>query len=86
MKFELTPLELRRSEKFRKKQNKKTIRLEKRDKKLRKNPAAQECWDGGYPYNTDYEYIFTPTSIGLAVKIKNKYTGDSKNITDYGSW
>ena len=33
-----------------------------------------------------YEYIFTPTGIGMAVEIKSEKSGIKIDVTDYDSW
>ncbi len=45
---------------------------------------------GKYPYYGAIagavQYIFTPTSIGVAVKVKYTPTGEEINLTDYDEW
>lgn len=31
-------------------------------------------------------YLFTPTTIGLVIEVKNNYTGEMTNLTDYDEW
>lgn len=31
-------------------------------------------------------YSFTPTGLGVVVKVKEYYTGEELNLTDYDSW
>ncbi len=33
-----------------------------------------------------YTYSFTPTSIGLVVKVKDAITGEEIDLTDYDMW
>jgi hypothetical protein len=33
-----------------------------------------------------YSYIYTPTSIGLCVSIRNNATKEEQNLTDYSDW
>lgn len=33
-----------------------------------------------------YSYIFTPTSLGLCVSIRNNLTKEEKNLTDFSDW
>jgi hypothetical protein len=46
--------------------------------------------DGKYPYygaiGGAVQYIFIPTSIGVAVKAKFTPTGEEINLTDYDEW
>lgn len=49
-----------------------------------------ESWDMGYPYygaiGGAYEFRICPTSLGEAIYIKNTYTGEELNLTDYSNW
>lgn len=57
-----------------------------------KNPPAhvKECWDAGYPYGGaaggSLTYSFTPTSLGVSVKVHNAHTGESIDLSDYENW
>lgn len=57
-----------------------------------KNPPAhvRECWDAGYPYGGaaggSLTYSFTPTSLGVSVKVHNAHTGESIDLSDYWNW
>lgn len=46
--------------------------------------------DGKYPYfgacGGNLQYIFTPTSIGVSVVVKNVYLDEALDVTDYDSW
>ncbi len=33
-----------------------------------------------------FSYIFTPTSIGTCVSIRDQVSGAEENITDFGDW
>ena len=33
-----------------------------------------------------YTYSFTPTSIGLVIKVKNGITNNTIDLTDYDNW
>lgn len=33
-----------------------------------------------------FSYIFNPTGIGLAIIVKDAYSGEEKNVTDFSSW
>lgn len=37
-------------------------------------------------HNSNFEYTFIPTAIGVKIRIKCKSCGKSKDITDYSSW
>lgn len=57
-----------------------------------KNPDAfmVSCWDAGHPYygaiGGSDTFSFTMTSIGNVVKVRNSYTNEEINLTDYDSW
>ena len=38
------------------------------------------------PYPAKYTYMFTPTGIGIGVKVRCNYCGEIKDITDYELW
>jgi hypothetical protein len=46
--------------------------------------------DGKYPYygaiGGGIQYIFNPTSIGVAVRVKYLPTGEEIDLTDYDEW
>jgi hypothetical protein len=48
----------------------------------------ESCWDEGYPYcgaiGIAETYEFTPTSIGLIVKVK--YKDAEIDLTEYDNW
>lgn len=49
-------------------------------------------WIAGHPrlysgaVGGRYQYIFTPTSIGVCVEVRDQMTQESLNVTDYDSW
>lgn len=50
----------------------------------------ESCWEAGFPYTGatggDLTYSFTPTSIGVMVKIRNGLTNDTLDVTDWENW
>lgn len=46
----------------------------------------KKCRPKGREVYAPYSYIFTPTGIGVAVKIVCPYCGENKDITDVGCW
>lgn len=50
----------------------------------------QMCWDAGHPYygaiGGSDTFSFCMTSIGNVVKVRNSYTEEEINLTDYDSW
>jgi hypothetical protein len=49
-----------------------------------------QSWDMDYPYYGAiagaYEWRICPTSLGSVIYIKNTYTGEELNLTDYSEW
>jgi hypothetical protein len=50
----------------------------------------QLCWEDGYPYGGatggGLTYSFTHTPIGTVVKVKNNFTNQEIDLTDYQNW
>lgn len=50
----------------------------------------RSCWDEGYPYTGaiggGLTYSFSPTSIGMVVKVHYALTGATVDLTDYDLW
>jgi len=86
--FSLTP----------KQQQKLNVWLEEQEKILlqkQKLSMSESDWkdltsDGEYPYygaiGGGIQYIFNPTSIGVAVSVKYLPTGEEIDLTDYDEW
>jgi len=53
-------------------------------------PFITESWDRGYPYEGvsggALTYEFTPTSIGVILKVSYSKFPDSLDVTDYENW
>lgn len=51
---------------------------------------VSECWEAGYPYSGaiggGIQYIFSPTSIGDILVIKNSWNDMEFNATEYDMW
>lgn len=69
------------------------IIAEQKAKMKRDDPAyfvAQHDWDEGHPYQGasggGVTYKFTPTSIGIVVKVQEQWTGKELDVTDYDTW
>jgi len=58
--------------------------IEEQDAKIAKNQGKDSayygCIGGGY------SYMFTPTTLGCAIVVKNNITKEEINLTDYDSW
>lgn len=69
-------------EEFIKEQDAKVAELQK------DSPRAKE--GGSLPYygacGGAYSYIFTPTSLGTCVSIRNNVTKDEKSLSDFSDW
>ena len=54
------------------------------------NPVVLSHWEDGQPYGGaiggGVTYSFTPTSLGVVVKVKEAHTGKELDLTDYDSW
>lgn len=50
--------------------------------------TRHRCIKGGRKgaVGSDFEYSFSPNSIGVAVSVKCHHCGKERNVTDYGSW
>lgn len=64
---------------------------DKLDKWIAENNAGVARQQGGdSPYyggsGGSLTYSFTPTSLGLIVKVTNNMTGQTIDLTDYESW
>ena len=50
----------------------------------------ESSWEKGYPYGGaiggDLTYSFTPTNIGVVVKITHGLTNETLDISDYDNW
>lgn len=60
------------------------------DNKVSELQKNTEFFKFGVPYygatGGGYTYCFTPTSLGLVVKIRNNITKEELDLTDYDSW
>lgn len=63
----------------------------------RKNPPAhvsrellESCWESGYPYGGaiggSLTFMFTPTGLGVVTKVRDAFTGQELDLSDYGDW
>jgi hypothetical protein len=56
------------------------------------NPTEliKSFWDMGYPYGGavggSTTYSFTPTSLGVVVKVTDGFTGETIDLSDYEDW
>jgi hypothetical protein len=52
--------------------------------------AKARTMQGKKPYygaiGGELTYMFTPTSLGVVVKVKHEYTGDVLDLTEYSDW
>lgn len=87
--FKLTEEQNNILSKWVKEQQEKAIEIQKQ---IIKNPnlIIQQCWEDGYPYTGasggDLTYMFTPTSLGIVVKVKYGLTEEIIDLSDYENW
>lgn len=86
MKFELTLDQLTKILEWQKQIDQKVLEEQKQTL-----PNWHELtMDGEYPYygpiGGDLTYCFSPTSLGVVVKIKHNFTGEILDLTDYDRW
>jgi hypothetical protein len=60
------------------------------DKKVMESQKGTEVEHSGEAYygcsGGSVTYMFTPTTLGLVVKVQNNMTGEIIDLTDYESW
>ena len=60
------------------------------DKKVVEKQKGTELEHEGIPYygcsGGALTYMFTPTTLGLAIEVKNNITNETINLTDYDEW
>lgn len=61
-------------------QDKKVVELQKGTKLEHPDEAYYGCSGGALTY------MFTPTTLGLVVKVQNNLTSEIIDLTDYESW
>jgi hypothetical protein len=93
MKFELTADQISKYNAWVLEQNTKAVIKQKALVLPREEPFIhlyRECWAYNEPYygaiGGSDTFSFTPTSIGMVVKVENSYTGDKLDLTKYEDW
>lgn len=50
----------------------------------------KESWEQGFPYSgavgSDITYCFTPTSLGMIIKVKHQVSLNEIDLTEYDKW
>lgn len=50
----------------------------------------ESCWESGFPYGGaiggNLTYSFTPTSLGVVVRVTDTLSGNSLDLTEYLDW
>lgn len=65
--------------------------VEKQKREI-ENPTEviKSCWEDGYPYagaiGGSSTFMFTPTSLGVVVKVTDGLTGETVDLSDYEDW
>lgn len=93
MMFTLNEKELDKLEAWKKKVIAEGVELQKKERD-KIDPAFLDCyeccWEMGYPYTGavggQFEFTFTPTSIGTVCMVFDHVTKQKLDLTDYGSW
>ena len=87
--FELNDSQIQKLEEWKKKMFKKGVALQK-EQYPDPDETMKFCWEEGFPYTGaiggQFSFIFTPTSIGVAVQAKDALTGETLELTDYSDW
>ncbi|MFA6233842.1 MAG: hypothetical protein WC824_06595 [Bacteroidota bacterium] len=81
--FKLTPDQESRLVVWEKEQDAKVAELQKNNPMIPqylKTEAYYGTIDGGYTFS------FTPTGLGVAVRVKNAVTGEEIDLSDYDLW
>lgn len=68
--------------------------IEKQKSVIKENhlfyPEYEYCWSEGYPYcgaiGGQFEFTFTPTSLGTIASVKDNVTGEKLILTDFGDF
>jgi len=92
MRFELDENQIAKYEAWALEQDK--IAVEKQKKEIKPTDGFYSvyamCWEAGHPYygvmGGSDTFAFTPNSISVIVTVKNSYTNNKLNLTDYDSW
>lgn len=90
MKFLLTENQTIRLDEWKANQNKKAVQEQKQNPPDVPQDLLDEFWEMGYPYGGavggNLTYSFTPTSIGVVVTVKDAFTNETIDLTDYEDW
>lgn len=66
------------------------VEVQKRCKSFMDDPFIRSLLDRGEPYygamGGGLTYSFTPTGLGVIVKITEAITGEEIDVTDYDTW
>lgn len=75
--FSLDKIQVKKLAKWSKQQELKAARLQKKSKRSEKDLPYYGAIGGAYTYS------FTPTSLGMVVKVTNGLTNETIDLTDY---
>lgn len=71
-------------------QNKKAIEAQKENPPNISREILESCWEEGFPYGGavggSLTYSFTPTSLGVCVKVTDAFTKETIDLTEYEDW
>ncbi len=89
MKFEVTPEQQKKLDEWLKDVYSRAVNKQIEETK-EPNEFHRFCWDNGVPYTGTIggglSYIFSPTSIGLCLTVKESLTGEEIDLTEYDLW
>jgi hypothetical protein len=89
-KFSLTNDQIVKLDEWMKKQNADAVAAQRANPPDVPLPLLESCWEDGFPYGGaiggGFTFSFTPTSIGVVVKVHNVMTDDVLDLTDWELW
>lgn len=72
------------------KQNAQAVAAQKQNPPDVPRAILESSWEDGYPYGGaiggSLTFSFTPTSLGVAVKVTDAHTGEAIDLSDYEDW
>jgi hypothetical protein len=91
MRFELSDDQVKKIEVWRAECAKKSVEIQMADPPKGVSMDILKCsWESGYAYGGaiggSTTFLFTPTSLGVVVKVRDSFTGEEIDVTDYEDW
>ncbi len=89
-KFSLDPEQIQKLDAWCAKQNSDAVAAQRENPPDVPIDLLESMWEEGYPYGGaiggSLTFSFTPTSLGVAVKVTDAHTNKTIDLTDYESW